>query len=84
MWRAFFCGIGISLLILGAECLIVDRAVLAVPPTTKEPTPHFAVQEQAPAQTTREWVPPEWAPWTLISVGAVLVLYTASADRDSD
>lgn len=84
MWRAFFCGIGISLLILGAECLVVERAVFALPPTKQGETSQFVQQLRPTVEETREWSPPEWAPWTLLSVGAVLVLYTVSADRGSD
>ena len=28
MWRAFFMAIGITLCILGGECLLIDKAVL--------------------------------------------------------
>lgn len=87
MLRAIFCGIGISLLILGAECFIVDQAVLAVPPSRQEnATAHFAVEQQqaAPITQTRKWTPPEWAPWTLISLGVVLVLSTAGSVTKPD
>lgn len=85
MLRAFFCGIGISLLILGGECFFVDKAVLAVSKPKEIAAPHFAVQQQQPPiQSGKEVKLPEWAPWTLISVGAVLVLFNAGAGRDSD
>ena len=76
MWRAFFCGLGISLLIVGAECLVVDRAVFALPPAKKKSTLQLDI-EPLRKERIREWEPPEWAPWTLLSAGAVLVLYTA-------
>ena len=85
MLRAFFCAIGISLLILGGECFVVDKAVLAVPQSKTGSAPHFAMQQQqVPVAGGKELTPPEWAPWTLISVGAVLVLFNASAGRESE
>jgi hypothetical protein len=33
---------------------------------------------------TREFRPPEWAPWTLLSAGAVVMLYTVTVARDSE
>ena len=83
MLRAFFSGIGISLLILGGECFVVDKAVLAISKPKEIAAPHFAAQ-QTPIQAGKEVKPPEWAPWTLISVGAVLVLFNASAGREAD
>jgi len=30
LWRAFFCAVGIVLIIVGIECLLIDSAVLAI------------------------------------------------------
>lgn len=63
MWRAFFLAIGVSLVIIGAECLAVEKAV-------------FAPRLGADASETREFSPPEWAPWSLMSAGAVVLIYS--------
>jgi hypothetical protein len=68
MWRALFLAIGIYLMILGAECMVIDKAVMAAPP----PGELGLTQPTGP----RDVVPPEWAPWSLMSAGAVVVLYS--------
>ncbi len=60
MWRAFFLAVGITAVLLGAECLAVDKVVVRAP------------REGGPS----EIIPPDWAPWSLISAGAVTVLYS--------
>lgn len=71
MLRAFFLAMGVSAFILGLECLVIDKAVL-VP--SREATASAIAQQVAPS--TREITPAEWAPWSLLSVGAVTMLYS--------
>jgi hypothetical protein len=71
MMRSFFLAIGLSAFVLGLECLVIDKAVL-VPQGGSAAS--SAVQEVAPA--VREITPPEWAPWSLLSGGAVVMLYS--------
>ena len=42
MWRAFFLAIGIYLCILGAECLVVDKFVMAAEKPVAELDPNLA------------------------------------------
>jgi hypothetical protein len=56
---------GAYAVILGLECLVLDRAVLA---SDGQPTKSKA--------KVREIVPAEWAPWGLLSAGVVTMLYT--------
>jgi len=71
MFRAFFLALGVYGVLLGGECLLIDKAVLA----NKEDSAAGAlVQRMTP--TYREVAPPEWAPWTLLSGGAVVILYS--------
>jgi hypothetical protein len=58
MWRSFFLAVGVFLVILGAESLAIDKAILAR------------------SQGMTDIVPPEWAPWSLLSAGAVVILYS--------
>jgi hypothetical protein len=67
MLRAFFLAIGIYAFLLGAECMLIDKAVL-------HPTREASVAAVAPA--FREIRPAEWAPWSLLSAGAVVILYS--------
>jgi hypothetical protein len=62
MWRSFFLAIGVSVCVLGLESVAVERAVV------KSNLSHDA--------PTREVVPPDWAPWSLMAGGAVVVLYS--------
>ncbi len=70
MWRAFFLAAGIYCCILGAECLAIDRAILV----TKAEDHNVEAEH-------REILPPAWAPWSLISAGAVVVLYSFTIPR---
>jgi len=90
MWRAFFLAVGIYLCILGAECLVVDKFVMAgeVPPSEAEhnpapPGPATLFGPTAPPTPTakRDIEPAEWAPWSLLSAGAVVILYSLTLNR---
>ncbi|MEN0109784.1 MAG: hypothetical protein AAF805_03585 [Planctomycetota bacterium] len=65
MWRSFFLAVGAYCCLLGLQSLAIERAVLK--PQVR------GGQVIAPA---REVAPPEWAPWSLLSGGAVVVLYS--------
>ena len=80
MLRSFFLAIGISLVILGGECLVVDKAVLAVPIQMKSEStfPGSLINTNNKQILT----PPEWAPWGLLSVGAVVSLYALTVARE--
>ena len=71
MLRAFFLAIGMSAFILGLECLVIDKAVLQ---PSRDNSASAVAQQIAPA--VREVTPPEWAPWSLLSGGAVVILYS--------
>lgn len=62
MWRSFFLAIGAYCCLLGVEALALERAVL------KNTSTSF--------QATQEVIPPDWAPWSLLGTGAVVVLYS--------
>lgn len=83
MWRAFFAAIGAILLILGGECLVVEKAVLASSPQKAEaPMSPFDEPHAPRPPVRRELRPPEWAPWSLLSAGAVIMLYTFTLRRE--
>lgn len=72
MWRALFVALGLSAVILGVECLVVEKAVLAQ---------HDAKSTPQSAAVKRDFVPPDWAPWSLMSVGAVTMLYSVTLPK---
>ncbi len=78
MWRAFFLAIGIYLVLLGAQCLGVEKFILkARQPAVEQASALFAA-EPAKLGPHKEVVPPPWAPWGLMTTGAVVCLYSFS------
>jgi hypothetical protein len=63
MWRSLFLAVGVFTLVLGIECLLIDRATLISNRDT-------ANQEYS------EMSPPDWAPWSLMSAGTIVILYS--------
>jgi hypothetical protein len=55
------------------ECLVVEKAVLARHDAKTNP--------QAPVAAKKDFVPPDWAPWSLMSVGAVTMLYSVTLPK---
>ena len=96
MWRATFLAIGGGLLILGIESLALDHAVVAqesllglsmreerVEPVKDEYG--FQVGTKiVKVPTSRTVQPPEWAPWSMISSGAVVLLYALASRVGAD
>lgn len=77
MWRAFFLAVGIAMSILGVECLVMDQAVLA-PKTLAAEVATYSVTS---TEASRTISPPEWAPWTFLSAGAVVILYSFTVPK---
>jgi len=77
MFRSLSLAIGISLCILGGECLLVDKFVMAAPePTAVEESPAFFQNEQSAVASQSEYTPPEWMPWSFLSAGAIIIIYS--------
>lgn len=83
MWRALFLAIGISLCFLGAETLVVDKAILADTTDRRLVDDFYTSSDEyyeddyyyEDTSPRRVIVPPEWAPWGLLSAGVVVILY---------
>lgn len=78
MWRAFFLAIGISVLLLGAEFLVIEQAVLHTSQPANASQPGLWSTNPDRRTVVR---PPEWAPWILMSAGAVTALYALTLPR---
>lgn len=65
MWRSLFLALGAYTCLLGVEALALEKAVLKKP-------------DKAATQLAKPEVivPPDWAPWSLMATGAVVVLYS--------
>jgi len=77
MLRAFLMALGITACIFGAECMAVDRFVMAGEVTTAKPAQPASLFGP-PAPAAREYKPPEWMAWTLLSGGAIVILYSVA------
>lgn len=75
MWRSFFLAVGITFIIVGAECMIVERAALAAPVASA------SNRSGAEVQPRGDIVPPDWASWSLLSAGSVVILYSFTIPR---
>jgi hypothetical protein len=73
MWRSLFIALGICSSLMGVECLVLDKAVLY---QRQEEAPGLFGRVESKLSRGREVVPPDWAPWSLMSGGAVTILYS--------
>lgn len=60
MWKSVFLAAGIAACLAGVELLLIDSAVVL--PMDGRGEPHLLTA-------------PDWAPWSLISAGAVTILH---------
>ncbi|NDH93006.1 MAG: hypothetical protein EBZ13_00355 [Planctomycetia bacterium] len=65
MWKSMFLAVGIFATLVGIELLFIDSAVIS--PLTGGSSQTVAA--------------PEWAPWLLISVGAITILNLCTLPR---
>ena len=61
MWRSVFLAAGICACAVGAELLVIDSVNLLPLDGAGEPRPFVA---------------PDWAPWSLVSAGAVTIMHS--------
>ncbi len=79
MWRAFFLAIGIYVMLLGVQCLGVEKVNLKMREAPPAPSGLFDTEPKVGARV--QFVPPPWAPWSLLSFGAVVCLYSFTIPR---
>lgn len=82
MWRSFFLAVGLTLCILGLECMFVQKAVLATSPnalnsSTQDFQNPYAADYGVPVSTETGVIePPEWAAWVCLSLGVIVIMYS--------
>ena len=79
MWRAMFLALGLYTMILGAECLAVENVKLKL--RDDPPPPQYTWDTPPKEGPQKVLIPPRWAPWSLMSVGAVVCLYSFTIPR---
>ena len=77
MWRSLFIACGVMAIIVGFECLVIDSASFysGAAESNSSSMANFFDPTGAPAPGTQEWRPSEWMPWTVLSMGAIVVVY---------
>ncbi|MGA2616573.1 MAG: hypothetical protein ABSF26_03125 [Thermoguttaceae bacterium] len=79
MWRAFFLAIGLYLVIFGMECLAVDQVYLRA---HEAPRPAAGLFQSAAAEgPPLTFAPSPWMPWSFLSSGIVVCLYSFTIPR---
>jgi hypothetical protein len=76
MWRAIFLAIGFYLILLGVQCLGVQKFVLTLHEPPKQREPGILAKEPPKQGPKRVLEPPDWAPYSLMSTGAIVCLYS--------
>ena len=85
MWRAMFLAVGGTLLVMGLESMVLDHAVLAndsgfiKPPKAKTEAVldewGIEIDRRVVPAAPRTVRPPEWAPWSMLSTGTIMLFY---------
>ena len=79
MWRAFFLAIGVALILLGLECMVIERAEIATSSDSHNSSTSYAsIYDPVLIKSKRVIEPPDWCPWSLLAAGAVVTLYSTS------
>ena len=84
MSRAIFLAFGVTLIIMGAELFFVDQVeVLRLRRNQKTPSPIQSILNVQPASfqnnsqsKTANYRPDAWIAWSLLAVGAIVLIYT--------
>jgi hypothetical protein len=69
MWRAFFLAVGVTLFVIDQAVLVKSSQAAAAGGLNADSSAPIVVR------------PPEWVPWTFMSAGAVVVLYSFTIPR---
>ena len=77
MWRAFFLAIGFYVILVGFQCLGVETVTLRIHDEAPQDVFSFlGTDAEAKLGPLRQVALPSWAPWSLLSTGAVMCLYS--------
>jgi hypothetical protein len=75
MWRAFFLGIGISLFLIGGECLMLDKVILA----DRNASSVYPVgRRRSVGSRAQRELARQWAPGACWPAAYIVVLYSRS------
>jgi hypothetical protein len=81
MWRAMFVAVGFVVIVVGIECLAVDKVTLKLREEPSADTLSGLLDLEPKEGPPRTLVPPPWAPYSLLAVGMVTCLYSFTIPR---
>jgi hypothetical protein len=79
LYRAFFCAVGLVMIIVGLECLAIDSAMLApgiledAKPLGPDSNGWFSSQPSLPQG--KIFRPRDWFPWSMLAGGSIVAIY---------
>lgn len=80
MWRSLFMAVGVVCFILGAECLVIDSAM--VHESMLRRLPNIISQSGITVgEGLRQINTQEWMPWVFMAAGVIVVLYSIHLPR---
>jgi hypothetical protein len=81
MLRSFFFSTGLFITLCGAGFLYVDKITLNVQADTPRPTGFRGLFTGVSPERKRVFDPPDWAAFSLLSMGSVTMLYSIALPR---
>lgn len=88
MGRPLCFALGLTTFLFGAECLLLEKAVLKARNAPEFDPIHYSglsalTGGESPIGANKEFVPKEWMPWTFMGAGAVAMIYTATLGKSA-
>ncbi len=88
MGRPLCFALGLTVFLFGAECLVLEKAVLKSRSEPGfDPIAYTGINQlvgrESPLGANKEFVPKEWMPWTFMGAGAVAMIYTFTLGKSS-
>lgn len=76
MWRSMFLAVGVFVVLLGAQCLVIQKFVLTSQEVVIQETSGLLGAEKTQVTRKKELTPAPWAPWSLMSTGVITCIYS--------
>ena len=86
LYRAFFCAVGLMMIIVGLECLAIESALFApgIFDDTKAALQQNAwLNSQPVLPQGKIFQPKDWFPWSLLAVGSIVAIYSQAVRKPS-
>jgi hypothetical protein len=76
MWRSLFLAVGVFVVLLGAQCLVIQKFVLTSQEVVIQETAGLLGAEKTQVTRKKEISPAPWTPWSLMSTGVITCIYS--------